>query len=271
MKNTKPKPKIGPLYVWVVGHPQNPLLHGDDQTGNLAVFYKRKEAIRFRQKHPGTFYKVYKAVVIRGVSGPDYKAQRDAALNDSAAARAELTAYRALMETEIKSALSYVNPEYVVDKPQDIFEAMALTMAKLNHAALKARASTRDTASKNGAIKLMEHQRDAAEAELAECIGKLNAKAAKLEITEAALAQVNKQIHDGKIVNTENPRWTPRTKSALALAEKEAQAQGATYVGTEHLLLGMLKQGEGVAKRHFLAAGMSYEKAEYAMRVGRCS
>lgn len=91
------------------------------------------------------------------------------------------------------------------------------------------------------------------------------------EAARAELAALQKQIHDGKIWNNENPRWTPRTQSALALAAKEAEASGATYVGTEHLLLGLLKQEEGIAHRHFVASGMSYAKAEYAMRVGRCS
>ena len=89
--------------------------------------------------------------------------------------------------------------------------------------------------------------------------------------TEQKLLDLQKKIHEGKIWNKENPRWTPRTQAALGLAAKEAIAQGATYVGTEHVLLGLLKQGEGIAHRHFLACGMSYEKAEYAMRVGRVS
>ena len=42
---------------------------------------------------------------------------------------------------------------------------------------------------------------------------------------------------------------TPRVKKVLALAGKEAQALHHTYVGTEHLLLGLLREGEGVAAR----------------------
>ena len=87
----------------------------------------------------------------------------------------------------------------------------------------------------------------------------------------AALATLKKQINDGKIWNTENPRWTPRTQAALGLAAKEAIAMGATYVGTEHVLLGLLRQGEGIAHRHFLACGMTYDKVAYALAVGRVS
>ncbi len=43
--------------------------------------------------------------------------------------------------------------------------------------------------------------------------------------------------------------YTPRVKKVLALAAKEAKALNHTYVGTEHLLLGLLREGDGVAAR----------------------
>ena len=46
-----------------------------------------------------------------------------------------------------------------------------------------------------------------------------------------------------------NIPYTPRVKKVLALAGKEAQALHHTYVGTEHILLGLLREGEGVAAR----------------------
>ena len=46
-----------------------------------------------------------------------------------------------------------------------------------------------------------------------------------------------------------NILYTPRVKKVLALAGKEAQALHHSYVGTEHLLLGLLREGEGVAAR----------------------
>ena len=42
---------------------------------------------------------------------------------------------------------------------------------------------------------------------------------------------------------------TPRTKKVLELSVDEARQQGAGYVGTEHLLLGLIREGEGVAAR----------------------
>jgi ATP-dependent Clp protease ATP-binding subunit ClpC len=43
--------------------------------------------------------------------------------------------------------------------------------------------------------------------------------------------------------------YTPRVKKVLALAGKEAKALNHSYVGTEHILLGLLREGEGVAAR----------------------
>jgi ATP-dependent Clp protease ATP-binding subunit ClpC len=43
--------------------------------------------------------------------------------------------------------------------------------------------------------------------------------------------------------------YTPRVKAVLSLAAKEAKALNHTYVGTEHLLLGLLREGDGVAFR----------------------
>jgi ATP-dependent Clp protease ATP-binding subunit ClpC len=46
-----------------------------------------------------------------------------------------------------------------------------------------------------------------------------------------------------------NIPYTPRVKKVLALAGKEAKALNHTYVGTEHILLGLLREGEGIAAR----------------------
>src|ERR1700690_1513850 len=43
--------------------------------------------------------------------------------------------------------------------------------------------------------------------------------------------------------------YRPRVKKVLALAWKEAKALNHSYVGTEHILLGLLREGEGVAAR----------------------
>ena len=46
-----------------------------------------------------------------------------------------------------------------------------------------------------------------------------------------------------------NIPYTPRVKKVLALAAKEAKALNHTYVGTEHILLGLLREGDGVAAK----------------------
>src|SRR5208282_4487353 len=50
---------------------------------------------------------------------------------------------------------------------------------------------------------------------------------------------------DQKVIG--NIPYTPRVKKVLALASKEAKALNHTYVGTEHILLGLLREGDGIA------------------------
>jgi ATP-dependent Clp protease ATP-binding subunit ClpA len=53
--------------------------------------------------------------------------------------------------------------------------------------------------------------------------------------------------------------YTPRFKKVLALAGKEAKALNHTYVGTEHILLGLLGEGDGVAPRVLKKLGVEIE------------
>ncbi len=62
--------------------------------------------------------------------------------------------------------------------------------------------------------------------------------------------EVEKQVGTGpdqKMIG--NIPYTPRVKKVLALAAKEAKALNHTSVGTEHILLGLLREGDGVAAR----------------------
>ncbi|MBF0386016.1 MAG: ATP-dependent Clp protease ATP-binding subunit, partial [Candidatus Omnitrophica bacterium] len=54
--------------------------------------------------------------------------------------------------------------------------------------------------------------------------------------------------------------FTPRSKKALELAAEEARALGHNYIGTEHLLLGLVKEGEGMAYRVLLNLGLDLAK-----------
>lgn len=53
---------------------------------------------------------------------------------------------------------------------------------------------------------------------------------------------------------------TPRVKRVLELANEEATRQGVNYIGTEHLLLGLIMEGEGVAARVLANLGATPEK-----------
>src|SRR6187399_1823339 len=67
---------------------------------------------------------------------------------------------------------------------------------------------------------------------------------------ETVRMEVEKQVGTGpdqKMIG--NIPYTPRVKKVLALASKEAKALNHTYVGTEHILLGLLREGDGVAAR----------------------
>jgi len=65
---------------------------------------------------------------------------------------------------------------------------------------------------------------------------------------ETVRQEVEKQVGSGQENKMAgNIPYTPRVKKVLALAGKEAKALQHSYVGTEHILLGLLREGEGVA------------------------
>ena len=67
---------------------------------------------------------------------------------------------------------------------------------------------------------------------------------------ETARAEVEKQATTDSEPEAIDPiSCTPRAKNVLALASQEARALHHTYVGTEHILLGLLREGDGVAAR----------------------
>lgn len=60
---------------------------------------------------------------------------------------------------------------------------------------------------------------------------------------------------------TMNIAYTPRAKKVIELSMDEARKLGHTYVGTEHILLGLIREGEGVAARVLNNLGVSLNKA----------
>jgi ATP-dependent Clp protease ATP-binding subunit ClpA len=64
---------------------------------------------------------------------------------------------------------------------------------------------------------------------------------------EAVRAQVEEIIGQGQRAPTGHIPFTPRAKKVLELSLREAQQLGHDYIGTEHILLGLIREGEGVA------------------------
>lgn len=72
---------------------------------------------------------------------------------------------------------------------------------------------------------------------------------------------VEKQVGTGpESKPSGNIPYTPRVKKVLALAGKEAKSLNHSYVGTEHILLGLLREGEGVAARVLKSLDVDIER-----------
>ncbi|MEI8291598.1 MAG: ATP-dependent Clp protease ATP-binding subunit, partial [Verrucomicrobiota bacterium] len=79
---------------------------------------------------------------------------------------------------------------------------------------------------------------------------------------ETVRMEVEKQVGTGpdqKMIG--NIPYTPRVKKVIALSQKEAKNLNHTYVGTEHLLLGLLREGDGVAAKVLRALDVDIEQA----------
>jgi len=64
---------------------------------------------------------------------------------------------------------------------------------------------------------------------------------------EAVRAQVQEIIGEGQQAPTGHIPFTPRAKKVLELSLREALQLGHNYIGTEHILLGLIREGEGIA------------------------
>ena len=78
---------------------------------------------------------------------------------------------------------------------------------------------------------------------------------------ETVRLEVEKAVGVGPETKTAgNLPFTPRVKKVLALAGSEARALNHSYIGTEHILLGLLREGEGVASRVLRNLNIDLEK-----------
>ena len=60
---------------------------------------------------------------------------------------------------------------------------------------------------------------------------------------------------------------TSRAKNALQMAGEESQNMGHKYIGTEHILIGLIREWEGVASKALLNSGIDLDKARSAAQV----
>ena len=68
--------------------------------------------------------------------------------------------------------------------------------------------------------------------------------------------------------------FTPRAKKVLELSLREALQLGHTYIGTEHILLGLIREGEGVAAQVLVGLGVDLNRSRQqviALLTGRAS
>jgi ATP-dependent Clp protease ATP-binding subunit ClpC len=80
-----------------------------------------------------------------------------------------------------------------------------------------------------------------------------------LESLEISLEVVRREVGEiigrGKQAPSGHIPFTPRAKKVLELSLREAQQLGHDYIGTEHILLGLLREGEGVAAQVLVRLG----------------
>ena len=72
---------------------------------------------------------------------------------------------------------------------------------------------------------------------------------------ESVRGQVEEIIGSGGSPPSGHIPFTPRAKQVLELSLREALALGHNYIGTEHILLGLIREGEGVAAQVLVAVG----------------
>ena len=82
---------------------------------------------------------------------------------------------------------------------------------------------------------------------------------------EELRSEVGRIIGEGEEVTTGQIPFTPRAKKVLELSMREALSLGHDYIGTEHLLLAIVRENEGVAARILLDSGADADKVRSAV------
>lgn len=77
---------------------------------------------------------------------------------------------------------------------------------------------------------------------------------------------IRESVTEGTSEAFEHIPFTPRAKKVLELSLREALQMGHNYIGTEHILLGLLREGEGVAARVLNSFGVGLESVKEKIR-----
>ncbi|MBM3705532.1 MAG: ATP-dependent Clp protease ATP-binding subunit, partial [Actinobacteria bacterium] len=83
---------------------------------------------------------------------------------------------------------------------------------------------------------------------------------------EEIKSAVKESVTEGTSEAYEHIPFTPRAKKVLELSLREALQMGHNYIGTEHILLGLLREGEGVAARVLNSFGINLEVVKEKIR-----
>ncbi|MBM3707435.1 MAG: ATP-dependent Clp protease ATP-binding subunit [Actinobacteria bacterium] len=83
---------------------------------------------------------------------------------------------------------------------------------------------------------------------------------------EEIRSAVKESVTEGSSESYEHIPFTPRAKKVLELSLREALQMGHNYIGTEHILLGLLREGEGVAARVLNSFGINLEIVKEKIR-----
>ncbi|SHK25700.1 ATP-dependent Clp protease ATP-binding subunit ClpC [Anaerobranca californiensis DSM 14826] len=89
----------------------------------------------------------------------------------------------------------------------------------------------------------------------AKVLASLNVSSDQVRNEIEKLVGIGEQIVEGQI------GFSPRSKTVIHLAMEEAQMLGHNYVGTEHILLGLIREGEGIGAKVLENLGVNLEKA----------
>ncbi len=82
---------------------------------------------------------------------------------------------------------------------------------------------------------------------------------------EAVRQQIEEIVGQGQQAPAGHVSFTPRAKKVLELSLRESQRLGSDYIGTEHILLGLLRDGDGVAAQVLMKRGADLDRMRQAM------